>query len=58
MNTEQKKNPGKSANRSKNCLLPLWLALPFVAIAVALAIAFGPRLRDLIHVCLKLVVIA
>ena len=51
MNTERKKRRG-------NLLIPLLLALPVLALLTAAVLRWGPELRDLINVAVKLVVIA
>jgi len=39
-------------------LIPVALALPFLAALVFAALRWGPTLRDLLHVAIKMVVIS
>ena len=52
MNTETKR-PGKG-----RWVLPLVLALPFLAVIAFAAVRFGPRIMELINVAIKAVVVS
>ena len=55
MNTESARTP--KIKRSRLGLIPLLLALPFAAVLIYAALRWGPTLRDLIYVAVKMVVI-
>lgn len=55
MSTEKEKAPRGGAGRY---LLPVWMFLPIAAVLMYAAFRWGPTLRDLIHVAIKMVVVS